>query len=204
MRTRAHAAVLLALLALVAAGLAWTAPVQAGLAAQVPTGSVPTVTGSPSGPYIVVNSGPDPQINVRALPNRLSTQIGVLLAGQKVPAMGKFDDWILIAYPGVPGGEGWVYSALVQVYGELPLVEPPPTPTPLVTATIDPTLAAQFIITAAPTRLPTFTPQAPLVVPTLPSAEPGGVAARVPMGLIIVGLGSLGILLGFVSLIRGK
>ena len=51
--------------------------------------------------------------------------------------------------------------------GPLPIVEPPPSPTPQYTATIDPTLAAQFVITIQPTRLPTFTEPAPIVIPTI-------------------------------------
>ena len=51
--------------------------------------------------------------------------------------------------------------------GFLPIIEPQDTPTPLVTSTIDPTLAAQFIVTAIPSRLPTFTPPSPLEIPTL-------------------------------------
>lgn len=190
-------------------GLGAAAPVQAGHLMQFPTVSIPTVTGTPSGPYIIVNSGPDPQINVRALPSTTAAKIGVLLAGQKAPAKGRTEDglWILIDYPGVQNSEGWVYSSLVAVGGgELPIAEPAPTATPLYTRTIDPTLAAQFIVTQAPTRLPTFTPPPPLVIPTMPADNSASLraGAGIPMGLIIVGLGALGILLGLLSLIRGR
>jgi hypothetical protein len=182
----------------------WLETVSAGLPNQIPTGSIATVTGTPYGPYIIVNSDNE-QINVRAYPDPLAPKVGVLLAGQKVPAKGKSNGYIEVEYIGIPGGLAWVYANLVTVYGELPIVEPPSTPTPLYTSTIDPTLAAQFLVTLAPTRLPTFTAPPPLVIPTYPAQgnnSPG--AEKVPMGMIIVGIGALGIFLGFISLIRGR
>jgi len=54
----------------------------------------------------------------------------------------------LIVYLGTPGSQGWIYAPYVSLTpGELPIIEPPPTPTPLYTTTIDPTLAAQFVMT---------------------------------------------------------
>jgi hypothetical protein len=202
------AAAFLVLLSALGLVLLNTGLVQGGALAQQPTVSIPTVTGTPYGAYIIVNSD-NPQINVRSLPDALSTKVGVLLAGQQAPAKGKYESagglWILIEYPGIPGGTAWVYSVLVTVHGELPLVEPPPTVTPLVTATIDPTLAAQFIITIQSTRLSTYTPPPPLVIPTMipEDANPSG-TGRVPIAFIILGVGSLGIFLGLLSLIRGK
>jgi hypothetical protein len=134
--------------------------------------------------------------------------VGVLLAGQQAHAKGRSPggDWVLIEYPGIEGNQGWVYSYLVTIpIGSfLPIVEPPATPTPAVTATIDQTLAAQFLITVAPTRLPTFTEPAPLAIPTLAADSAGGPAGGLPMGLVIVAVGTLGIFLGLVSLIRGR
>jgi hypothetical protein len=186
--------------------LAWlVSPAQAGLLFQLPTVDMATVTGTPIGPYIVVNSDQD-QINVRSLPDPLSTKVGVLLSGQQVPAKGRVGQWILIIYPGIPGDRGWVYAPLVTLHGgELPIVEPPPTLTPLYTSTIDPTLAAQFIITVGPTRLPTFTPPPQLVIPTLvPETRSTLASVGLPIGLIIVGVGAVGIFLGLLSLIRGR
>ncbi len=186
-------------------GSSFFQPVQASLPAQLPTGSVPTVTGTPRGTYIVVNSDQD-QINVRSLPNALSTKVGVLLSGQQAPAKGKLGSWILIEYPGVPGGLAWVSGSLVTLFGgELPEVEAPPTITPLYTTTIDPTLAAQFIVTIGPTRLPTFTAPPPLVISTFPPQSiTQTVTQKIPVGLVITGLGLLGIFLGLISLIRGR
>jgi hypothetical protein len=182
-----------------------TTPARASELAQLPTVSIPTVTGTPMGPYIIVNTDQD-QINVRALPDPLSTKVGVLLAGQKVAAKGRVGQWVWIDYPGIPGDRGWVYAPLVTIYGgELPIVEPPPTITPLYTPTIDPTLAAQFIITVAPTRLPTFTAPPPLVIPTFPPESGGPIGTgKLPMGMVIVGIGAIGIFLALLSLIRGR
>lgn len=182
-------------------------PVSAGVTPQQVTLSpLPTVTGTPVGVTITVKLDQE-QINVRAGPGTTYPLVGVLLAGQKVPAKGRSvgGEWILVVYPGAPGGVGWVYAPLVDPSGgALPVVEPPPTPTPLVTATIDPTLAAQFIITTIPTRLPTFTPPPPLVIPTFQASAGGFSISGVPMGLVIVALAALGIFLGIFSLAQGR
>jgi len=97
-----------------------------------------------------------------------------------------------------------VYAPLVDVKGgALPVVEPPATPTPAVTNTIDPTLAAQFIVTTQPTRLPTFTAPPPLAIPTFRAAS-SALSSPIPMGLVIVALAALGAFLGLFSLIQGR
>jgi hypothetical protein len=163
-------------------------------ASRVPQAQ-PTVTGTPAGPMILV---PGDFVNVRSGPGTSPYEtVGVLLQGQVAPALGRSvgGDWIQIQYPGVPGSVGWVYANLViqQGQGFLPIVEPPPTPTPRVTATINPTLAAQFnLLNVTPTRLPTFTPAAPVVQPTLATTENSGPTGFPPviaiMGLLVVGL----------------
>jgi len=109
------------------------------------------------------------QINVRSGPSTVYYPIiGQLFPGDVVPALGISPgrEWIEISYPGGVGGVGWVYAPFVSLSGgELRIVEPPPTPTPLVTATIDPTLAAEFNVQPTLTRIPTFTPPPPLDVP---------------------------------------
>jgi len=109
------------------------------------------------------------QINVRSGPStRYYPIIGQLLPGDVVPALGISPgrEWVQVSYPGGVGGVGWVYASFVSLSGgELRIVEPPPTPTPLITATIDPTLAAAFDIQPTETRISTFTPPPPLDVP---------------------------------------
>jgi len=173
---------------------------------QQPTISLPTVTGTPAGVMVIVNlDQPDP-INVRSGPNVLNDKIGVLLPGQKAPALGKSagGDWILIQYPGVPGGQGWVYAPVVSLTpGDLQIIEPPPTPTGAVTQTIDPTLAAQFIQTPIPTRLATFTPAAPLVIPTYTDYS-GSTSGAIPIGLVILILIGIGALIGLFTIFQGR
>jgi hypothetical protein len=177
---------------------------QAPAEAQQPTGSIPTVTGTVSGPIVTVTN-PE-QINVRSGPGSVYyAAIGILLPAEKVPALGRSPggDWIEIAYPGVPEGVGWVYAPLVSLTpGFLPIVEPPPTTTPLTTPTIDPTLEAAFAVPLTPTRLPTFTPPPPLLIPTFT----GGVTTHsgVPFGLVILGLAILGIFGAVISYQRGR
>lgn len=172
------------------------------------TPPVPTVTSTPTGPMVRVTAYDQSQINVRSGPGVTYLLVGVLLVGQDAPALGRTagGDWILIEYPGVQDGQGWVYSSLVSVYGgELPIVEPPPTPTPQFTPTIDPTLAAEFAYTVAPTRLPTFTPAPPVVIPEFEDSVPAGlIDIGIPMGLVIFILGVLGILLALVTLTQRR
>jgi hypothetical protein len=174
---------------------------------QIPTVSVPTVTSSPMGAIVTVTREYD-QINVRGGPggDGVYPIVGVLIAGQQVPALGRSAGglWIQIAYPGGPGGVAWVYSPLVEVSGSLPIVEPPPTPTPKTTPTVDPTLAAQFIIEIPSTHLPTFTAPPPLSNPTFPAGESNSGTGRVPMGLVIIGMGVVGLFGMAISLLRGR
>lgn len=182
-------------------------PVQAGPLSQQPTGEIPTVTSTPRGPYVIVNAltANDTQINVRAGPSALTEKVGVLLIDQEANALGRYGDWVQIEYVGAPGGKAWVYGNLVTLFGgNLPIVEPPPTSTPNVTQTVDPTLAAQFLITPDATRLPTFTEPAPLEIPTYTPETGNTTIGGIPMGLIIVGLGALGVFLGVIALISGR
>jgi hypothetical protein len=174
---------------------------------QIPTVSIPTVTGTPLGSVATVRTDIDQdQINVRAGPSTNYDVVGVLIIGQVVPALGRSagGDWVQIEYPGVAGGTAWVYSPLINVSGNLPIVEPPPTPTPQTTPTIDPTLAAQFIVEIPPTRLPTFTSPPPLMIPTYEVQETPTESMSVPMGFVIIGLGVVGLFGTFLSVLRGR
>jgi uncharacterized protein YraI len=145
--------------------------------APTPTGITVTVTYT------------DP-INIRSGPSTVNYPIvGQLFPGEVVPALGVSPkrEWILVSYP---GGTGWVYASFVAISGgELQIVEPPPTPTPLATSTIDPTLAAAFNMQPTATRLPTFTPPPPLEIPQI---DPAPAAPRLVLGVLILGLGLIG------------
>jgi hypothetical protein len=189
-------------LLLIGISTAWANPV-----AQIPTGSVPTVTGTPPGVIATVKKGEQDQVNVRSGPGTLGYDIiGVLIVGQQVPALGisAGGDWVEIVYPGVAGGVAWVYTPLVDLSGPLPIAEPPPTPTPRVTPTIDPTLAAQFLVDIPPTRLPTYTAPPPLTIPTFTQESVLTSSGRVPMGLIIIGMAVVGLFGTMISFLRGR
>ena len=192
------------LLALGFASLFWLAPAWSPAAAQQPTGNIPTVTGTASGPFITV-TGAD-GANVRAGPNSYDyALIGYLVVGETAPALGRSPagEWIEITYLGVPGGVGWVYAPYVSLSpGFLPILEPPPTATPRTTPTINPTFAAAFQVQTTPTRLPTFTPPPPLA--TLNFEPAAGTGSRVPMGFVILGLALIGILGAVISFLRGR
>ncbi|MEO8355314.1 MAG: SH3 domain-containing protein [Chloroflexota bacterium] len=147
---------------------------------------------TPTGIFVTVTYT-DP-INVRGGPSTVYYPIvGQLNSGDVVPALGVSPgrEWVQVSFPSAAGGTGWVYASFISLSGgELRIVEPPPTPTPLATATIDPTLAAAFNIQPTSTRLSTFTPPAPLAVIDLdpPVAAPRMVAP----GIFIVILGLIG------------
>jgi hypothetical protein len=182
-------------------GLLFSGPTQDRAVAQEPTGTVSNTTEGPSGGEILTVIGPD-GAKVRTGPNTVGyPEIGRLQPGDQVVALGKspLGEWILISFPSGPGGVGWVYSYLVsQPTGTLRIVEPPPTATPLTTATIDPTLAAQFVTQPTATRLPTFTPPPPLTIPTYGNAT--GDNSGMPVALVILSLGAIGLLGVLVSL----
>lgn len=183
-------------------------PRRPSVLAQQPTGSVPTVTGTPAGPTIKVDQSID-QIRVFAGPGSFDyPAIGVLLGNETAPAIGRAqgrEDWIQIRYPGVPGSVGWVYGLYVSLSAGalLPIVEVPPTPTSLSTPTINPTLEAAFIGQQTPTRLPTFTPPPPLDLPSFTDTVPAPVSS-VPTGLLILGLGLFGFFGAIISYLRGR
>jgi uncharacterized protein YraI len=191
---------LIGLLALFAGGMIMAAqgsPVRAAALVQLET---PVFRGV----YATVIIGDNPDVNVRSGPGIDYDLVGKILPGQQVPALGrsKGGDWVQIAFPEAPGGTAWVYSYLVSLSGAVPVVELPPTPTPLVTPTIDPTLAAQFIREIPPTRLPTFTPPPPLAIPTYTDGEVSS-GGNIAFVYIMVGLGLIGVvgvLMSFVKL----
>jgi len=183
-------------------------PGQIAVFAQQPTGSIPTVTGTPSGPIVKVDLS-IPQIRVYAGPGSFDyPAIGVLLAGESAPALGRAsgrEDWIQIYYPGVRGSIGWVYGLYVSLSpgALLPILEIPATPTALSTPTINPTLEAAFIGQQTPTRLPTFTPPPPLDLPSFNDVSQSQTAS-VPVGLLILSLGLFGFFGAVISYLRGR
>ena len=70
--------------------------------------------------------------------------------------------------------------------------------------TLNPTLEAQFSVELTPTRLPTFTPPPPLMIPAFVSEENAHTAAGLPMGFVIVGLLVVGFFGTLISLLRGR
>lgn len=199
------------LIAIFLAALLWFAAgvssVRADEFNQQPTVAIPTVTGTDVGLYIRVNADQD-QINVRSGPSADYDKVGVLIAGETAPAIGRSagGTWIQIIYPGTPAGIAWVYSPLVTLNGsgDLPIVEPPPTSTPLVTPTLDLERLATFVNPEQATRLPSFTAPPPLVIPTFEAPEEIGTSSAFPFGLVISFLGIVGILGAIFSFLRGR
>jgi hypothetical protein len=178
--------------------------------AQQPTGSIPTVTGTPEGPIIQVDQS-IPVIRVYAGPSSFDyPSIGVLLGNETAPVIGiakDRPDWIQIRYPGVPNATGWVYSPYVKLLrvpsSLLPVIDIPATPTPFATPTLPLTLEAAFIGQQTPTRLPTFTPPAPLDLPRF-TESPSTTPTNIPAGLLILSLGLFGFFGAVISYLRGR
>jgi uncharacterized protein YraI len=143
-------------------------------------------------------------INVRGGPSTVYYPIvGRMFPGDTARALGTSPgrEWVQIEYPSAPNGVGWVYAIYVSVTGgELSVVEAPFTPTPEITATLDPTLAAAFNFEPTPTRMPTFTPPPPLVVPQFTEALPVRSVKLAPgvIALSLIVLGAAGLLMSFV------
>jgi uncharacterized protein YraI len=137
-------------------------------------------------------------INVRTGPSSFDYPVvGTLPVGATATALGRSpaDEWIEIAFPEAPRGTAWVYAANVSLSPPnalLPIVEPPPTPAPAETATLNPTFVAAFQIVPTITRLPTFTPPPPLAIPTYTNPAQPASGGAIPAWLI-VGLGAIGI-----------
>ena len=176
--------------------------------AQQPTGSVATVTGTPSGPSVKVDQSVS-QVRVYAGPSSFDyPAVGVLVAGETAPAIGRArgrEEWIQIVYQGVPGSTAWVFGLYVSLSpgALLPLIDLPPTPTPFSTPTINPTLEAAFIGQQTPTRLPTFTPPPLLELPQFTDATEAPTTS-VPSGLIILSLALFGFFGAVISYLRGR
>ena len=142
-----------------------------------------------SGPVAtVIYSEP---INVRGGPSTVYYPIvGRVSPGDILPALGVSPghEWVQVAFPDAPGGVGWLYATYVTISGgDLQVVEPTPTQTPVATATINPTFAAAFIFQPTSTRIPTFTPPPPLTVPhflDVGAERPTGLSS----GMIVIGL----------------
>lgn len=183
----------------------------ANVFAQQPTGSIPTVTGTPEGPFAWVDSSLTEGIMVYTGPSTFDYEpAGYLLANEKVYLIGRAEDkkdWYQIYYPGVPGSAAWVYALYLVKLSQaarVPIVELPPTPTPNSTPTIDPTLQAAFIGLQTPTRLPTFTPPPPLELPLFTDVTPPQATRGIPAGLIILSLALFGFFGAVISYLRGR
>jgi uncharacterized protein YraI len=207
-RTWFHLTILIILIVLLSLWTFFFASASTVVLAQQPT-DTPTAQASSTGMFITVITE-EPHINVRMGPSSsVYPIVGTLLRGATAPALGRSSggDWIQIEYAGAPYNKGWVYSPLVQVSpqgGTLLVIEPPPTPEQPATATIDPTLAAQFNIVPTHTRLPTFTPPPSLTVPTYTQMPSANSNDSIPLGIIIVALAILGILGFLLSLISRR
>ncbi len=161
----------------------------------------PTADSTPGAGIFITVLYDEPQINIRMGPSStIYPIVGTMVSGASAPALGRSPggDWIQIEFPSAPGGKGWVYSPLVQLSpGTLQVVEPPPTPVPPSTSTVDPTLAAQFVVQPTNTRLPTFTPPPTLeIMPTFTQPSSFYTKDSVPLVVIIAALAVLG-LIGF-------
>lgn len=183
----------------VSAGLSFTLIRVA--AAQLATETLqPTATFG--GPTVFVAD----QVNVRSGPDVKYEQVGVLIAGQTAPALGRSpgSEWIQIEYPGGPRGKAWVYAPLVSVregtLEGLPVAEVPPTATIPPTAT--PLPGSVLPGTPEPTRLPTFTAGPPIVQPTFEPPDLGG--GGFPPAILIIGLFMIGVFAGVMVVLRQR
>ncbi len=168
------------------------------VAAQQLNTATPSATATvPTGAAYITVTYIEP-INVRTGPSSFDYPIvGTLPVGGTATAVGRSpaNEWIEIAFPNAPRGTAWVYAANVTLSPPgflLPIVEPPPTPAPLETDTLNPTFVAAFQIVPTPTHMPTFTSPPPLAIPTyeIPAQDS---SSRAMTAWVIAGLGLVGI-----------
>lgn len=176
--------------------VSWCAGNLAGLHHADVASAQAAATGTPlpqSGQAYITNTFEE-AVNVRVGPSTTTYPFpcGALPVGATAVAVGTTParEWVQIQFPECPGGLGWVYAEYVTLTGSLHVVESPPTPTPLASATFDPTLVAAFQVEPTVTRLPTFTPPPPIVRPNFTEATPpvGGL----PAGAVILAAAVVG------------
>ncbi len=132
-----------------------------------PTLSPPPPTSRLSGPGVVV--GP---LNIYSGPGLDYPPIGVVPDGNKVQVTGRSANgkWRQIAYPGGPGGYGWILTEFVVMQEtftpSLATALPPPTATDTPTITPTPSSTATPTPTATPTSTPSPLPPTPRNGPT--------------------------------------
>ena len=151
------------------------------------------------------------QTNVRAGPGTDYDQVGVLIAGQANEVLGRSPDstWLKIVFIGGPDNTGWVLRDLVTLVGELPnipTIVAPPTPTlpPTPTAALFGTPDAEGTPLPQANFLPTYTPPAPVVRPTLLPVQGTRQVVSFPPAVLIIVLFVLGAFAGMVSLMRTR
>ena len=145
---------------------------------------------------------------MRTGPATYFDQVGVLVAGQMAPALGRTEigEWIQVEYPGAPGGQAWIYAPLVTVRDaelmDLPVVVPPATPTLSLSTTLIYDTETGGPATAAATRLPTFTPAPRIEIPTFAPEVAG--AVRVPPIYYIGGLLALSLVFAIIAVMQQR
>ncbi len=151
-------------------------------------------------------------VTVRSGPGTVFDRVGSLIPGQTSDIIGRTPagDWIKIVYFGGPDNAGWVSRELVRVIGDdpnIPTILPPPTPTLPPTTTPD---FGSILSTDQPTanpdagRLPTFTPSAPEIRPTLLPAQGVVINSGFPPAILITVLFVLGGFGGILTVFRGR
>jgi hypothetical protein len=152
--------------------------------------------GTFSGPFITVTY--IEPINVRTGPSSFDYPIvGQIPVGGTASAVGRSpaNEWIEILFPNAPRGTAWVYAANVTLSPPgflLPIVEPPPTPTPIEVPTLNPTFVAAFQTLPTSTRLPTFTAPPSITFPAYTNPAHSSSSRAMTMWVVVI-LGLIGI-----------
>lgn len=151
-------------------------------------------------------------VTVRSGPGTEFDRVGVLIPGQTSDIIGRTPTgvWLKVVYLGAPDNAGWVLREFVRMVGEdtnIPTIIPPPTPTLPATTTPDfGAILATEEATADPNagRLPTFTPPAPEIRPTLLPAQGVQVNTGFPPAILITVLFVLGGFGSVLTLFRSR
>ena len=150
-------------------------------ATSAPQSNVPQIDPNDPTCRALINTG----LNFRTGPSTDYDIITVLSTGTLAPIIGRLGDnsWWMLR---VNTREGWVSAQYTTVYGvcnAVPIVTPPPSPTPQNQPTATPTTSPTATFTVAPANTATFTPTATPGQPDLVIANiTGDTSVIIPSG----------------------
>lgn len=125
-------------------------------------------------------------VNIRAEPDPDADIVGTIRFPDRYEVTGRYFRWIRLRFDAAPGGAGWVFEEIVEVFGDISTV---PDLSQEPTATVNPTIVSGTQTRAAIETIPgglfTLTAEARVIDP--PSLDDGSIVEETGDGARIVG-----------------